>query len=180
MVEKKANVLFRDILARRALWSDGLDYRYVPLTHVLLWKQSMNLGISHSTSHGIGSFLNVHEGPQGVGQRPAYNEVALQEGMVISNEPGYYKDGEWGIRIEGVDVIERRETRENFGGKGWLGLERITMVSYKMYLMRPRSFSYLSSVLSRQSSWILRCSALKKKTGSTNITQKSSQSWHRC
>ncbi|WVQ80472.1 hypothetical protein IAT38_002577 [Cryptococcus sp. DSM 104549] len=97
-----------DILARRALWSDGLDYR-------------------HSTSHGLGSFLNVHEGPQGVGQRPAYNEVALQEGMVISNEPGYYADGKWGIRIEGVDVIERRATRENFGGKGWLGFERITM-----------------------------------------------------
>ncbi|AFR98124.2 xaa-Pro aminopeptidase [Cryptococcus neoformans C23] len=107
-----------DVLARRALWSDGLDYR-------------------HSTSHGIGSFLNVHEGPQGIGQRPAYNEVALQEGMVISNEPGYYKDGEWGIRIEGVDVIERRETRENFGGKGWLGFERITMCPIQRKLVDP-------------------------------------------
>ncbi|WWC85559.1 uncharacterized protein L201_000423 [Kwoniella dendrophila CBS 6074] len=97
-----------DILARKALWSDGLDYR-------------------HSTSHGLGSFLNVHEGPQGVGQRPAYNEVALVEGMVISNEPGYYADGKFGIRIEGVDIIVRAETRNNFGGKGWLGMERITM-----------------------------------------------------
>ncbi|KAK8845374.1 hypothetical protein IAR55_006087 [Kwoniella newhampshirensis] len=97
-----------DILARRALWSDGLDYR-------------------HSTSHGVGSFLNVHEGPHGVGQRPAYNEVALHEGMVMSNEPGYYADGKWGIRIEGIDVIGRAETRENFGGKGWLGLEQVTM-----------------------------------------------------
>nr|XP_018266415.1 xaa-Pro aminopeptidase [Kwoniella dejecticola CBS 10117]OBR88573.1 xaa-Pro aminopeptidase [Kwoniella dejecticola CBS 10117] len=97
-----------DILARKALWQDGLDYR-------------------HSTSHGLGSFLNVHEGPQGVGQRPAYNEVALVEGMVISNEPGYYAEGKFGIRIEGVDIIVRAETRENFGGKGWLGMERITM-----------------------------------------------------
>ncbi|WVF66387.1 hypothetical protein IAT40_001127 [Kwoniella sp. CBS 6097] len=97
-----------DILARRALWSDGLDYR-------------------HSTSHGVGSFLNVHEGPHGVGQRPAYNEVPLQEGMVMSNEPGYYAEGKWGIRIEGIDVIVRAETRENFGDKGYLGLERITM-----------------------------------------------------
>ncbi|OCF44256.1 xaa-Pro aminopeptidase [Kwoniella heveanensis CBS 569] len=96
------------ILARRALWSDGLDYR-------------------HSTSHGVGSFLNVHEGPHGVGQRPAYNEVPLQEGMVMSNEPGYYAEGKWGIRIEGIDVIVRAETRENFGDKGYLGLERITM-----------------------------------------------------
>nr|XP_031863681.1 uncharacterized protein CI109_000933 [Kwoniella shandongensis]KAA5530753.1 hypothetical protein CI109_000933 [Kwoniella shandongensis] len=97
-----------DILARRALWSDGLDYR-------------------HSTSHGVGSYLNVHEGPHGVGQRPAYNEVPLQEGMVMSNEPGYYEDGKWGIRIEGIDIIGRAETRENFGGKGWLGLEQVTM-----------------------------------------------------
>lgn len=57
--------------------------------------------------------------------------------MVISNEPGYYKDGEWGIRIEGVDVIERRETRENFGGKGWLGFERITMCPIQRKLVDP-------------------------------------------
>lgn len=111
------------------------------LQSIVMQLMYLNLDISHSTSHGIGSFLNVHEGPQGIGQRPAYNEVPLQEGMVISNEPGYYKDGEWGIRIEGVDVIERRETRENFGGKGWLGFERITMVSYANYLMCQRSFS---------------------------------------
>ena len=99
-----------DILARRALWSDGLDYR-------------------HSTSHGIGSFLNVHEGPQGVGQRPAYNEVALASGHVISNEPGYYADGRFGIRIENIDVIKTAQTRENFGGKEFLEFEVVTMVS---------------------------------------------------
>lgn len=84
---------------------------------------------SHSTSHGIGSFLNVHEGPQGVGQRPAYNDVAMEDGMVISNEPGYYAEGKFGIRIENVDVVKRAETRENFGNKGYLELERVTMVS---------------------------------------------------
>jgi len=97
-----------DILARRALWADGLDYR-------------------HSTSHGVGAFLNVHEGPQGVGQRPAYNETPLQAGHVISNEPGYYADGKFGIRIENVDIIKIAETRENFGGKGYLELEHVTM-----------------------------------------------------
>ncbi|KAK1926245.1 peptidase M24, structural domain-containing protein [Papiliotrema laurentii] len=97
-----------DILARRALWSDGLDYR-------------------HSTSHGVGSFLNVHEGPQGVGQRIQYNDVPLVAGMVISNEPGYYRDGEFGIRIENIDVIKLSQTRENFGGKEYLELERVTM-----------------------------------------------------
>ncbi|ODN75866.1 hypothetical protein L202_05855 [Cryptococcus amylolentus CBS 6039] len=97
-----------DILARRPLWSSHLDYR-------------------HGTSHGIGHFLNVHEGPQGIGQRIAYNDVPLKEGMVISNEPGCYKEGEWGVRIEGVDVVESRRAGGGPGEKGWLGLKRITM-----------------------------------------------------
>lgn len=49
--------------------------------------------------------------------------------MVISNEPGYYAEGKFGIRIENVDVVKRAETRENFGNKGYLELERVTMVS---------------------------------------------------
>lgn len=110
LCESKNKLINRDILARRALWSDGLDYR-------------------HSTSHGVGSFLNVHEGPQGVGQRIQYNDVALVSGMVISNEPGYYADGKFGIRIENIDVIKLSQTRENFGGKEYLELERVTMVS---------------------------------------------------
>jgi hypothetical protein len=64
-----------------------------------------------------------------VGQRPAYNDVAMEDGMVISNEPGYYAEGKFGIRIENVDVVKRAETRENFGNKGYLELERVTMVS---------------------------------------------------
>ena len=107
----------RDILARRALWSDGLDYR-------------------HSTSHGVGSFLNVHEGPQGVGQRVQYNDVPLVSGMVISNEPGYYADGKFGVRIENIDVIKLSQTRENFGGKEYLELERVTMVGWADTLTR--------------------------------------------
>jgi Xaa-Pro aminopeptidase len=98
-----------DVLARKALWSSGLDYR-------------------HGTGHGVGSFLNVHEGPQGVGQRPAYNDVPLAEGHVISNEPGYYADGKFGIRIENVQVCKKIETRWNFGDKGYLGFEHFTMV----------------------------------------------------
>ena len=77
----------------------------------------------------MGAFLNVHEGPHGVGQPIGYNEVALRAGMTMSNEPGYYADGKFGIRIENIDVVRMAETRENFGGKGYLELEHVTMVS---------------------------------------------------
>ncbi|RSH90625.1 hypothetical protein EHS25_001230 [Saitozyma podzolica] len=106
-----------DAIARRPLWSDGLDYR-------------------HGTGHGVGSFLNVHEGPQGIGPRPAYNEVPLQAGMVISNEPGYYADGKWGIRIENIIVVKIAETPNNFGGKGYLEFEHVTMCPMQTKLVQ--------------------------------------------
>jgi len=73
-----------DILARRALWSEGLDYE-------------------HGTGHGVGHFLGVHEGPQRISKVP--NRVALEPGMVVSNEPGYYKAGAYGIRIENLVCV---------------------------------------------------------------------------
>ena len=75
-----------DSLARYSLWQAGLDY-------------------DHGTGHGVGSFLSVHEGPQRISKIP--NRVALEPGMIVSNEPGYYKTGAYGIRIENlVTVIE--------------------------------------------------------------------------
>ena len=73
-----------DAFARAALWSHGLDY-------------------DHGTGHGVGVYLGVHEGPQRISKAP--NTVALQPGMIVSNEPGYYKDGEYGIRIENLEVV---------------------------------------------------------------------------
>lgn len=70
-----------DVLARQYLWQEGLDYL-------------------HGTGHGIGSYLNVHEGPMGIGTRVQYTEVPIAPGNVISNEPGFYEDGKFGIRIE--------------------------------------------------------------------------------
>jgi Xaa-Pro aminopeptidase len=98
-----------DTWARRYLWKDGLDYR-------------------HGTGHGVGHFLGVHEGPQGIGTRIAYNSTPLKPGMTVSNEPGYYADGEYGIRIENVVVVREAQTPNNFGNKGFLGFERLTMV----------------------------------------------------
>ena len=73
-----------DALARMALWAHGLDY-------------------DHGTGHGVGVYLGVHEGPQRISKAP--NVIALQPGMIVSNEPGYYKDGEYGIRIENLEVV---------------------------------------------------------------------------
>ncbi|KRA57852.1 X-Pro aminopeptidase [Caulobacter sp. Root655] len=73
-----------DAFARAALWSHGLDY-------------------DHGTGHGVGVYLGVHEGPHRISKAP--NTVALQPGMIVSNEPGYYKDGEYGIRIENLEVV---------------------------------------------------------------------------
>ncbi|KAI0294854.1 Creatinase/aminopeptidase [Multifurca ochricompacta] len=96
-----------DTWARRYLWRDGLDYR-------------------HGTGHGVGHFLNVHEGPQGIGTRIAYNGTPLKPGMTVSNEPGYYADGEYGIRIENVVIVREVQTPNNFGNKGFLGFEHVT------------------------------------------------------
>ena len=73
-----------DALARHPLWQAGLDY-------------------DHGTGHGVGVFLGVHEGPQRISKSP--NTVALEPGMIVSNEPGYYKTGEYGIRIENLQYV---------------------------------------------------------------------------
>jgi len=73
-----------DAFARAALWSEGLDY-------------------DHGTGHGVGVYLGVHEGPHRIAKAP--NTIALQPGMIVSNEPGYYKSGEYGIRIENLEVV---------------------------------------------------------------------------
>ncbi|WP_425470209.1 aminopeptidase P family protein [Sphingobium fluviale] len=78
-----------DVLARRALWEAGLDY-------------------AHGTGHGVGSFLSVHEGPQRIATFGGGDEP-LKPGMIVSNEPGYYKTGEYGIRIENLVLVEARE-----------------------------------------------------------------------
>jgi Xaa-Pro aminopeptidase len=90
---------------------NGLDYR-------------------HGTGHGVGSYLNVHEGPIGIGTRVQYTEVALSAGNVISNEPGYYEDGKFGIRIENIIIVKETETKHTFGDKPFLGFEHVTMVPY--------------------------------------------------
>lgn len=107
-----------DAFARQHLWREGLDYR-------------------HGTGHGVGSFLNVHEGPIGIGTRSAYSEVSLSIGNVISDEPGYYEDGNFGIRIENMIMAQEAQTNHKFGDKPWIGFEHVTMVPMCRKLIDP-------------------------------------------
>ena len=77
-----------DVLARHALWQAGLDYQ-------------------HGTGHGVGVYLGVHEGPHRIAK--PWNGVPLMPGMIVSNEPGFYKAGEYGIRIENLQYVTPAE-----------------------------------------------------------------------
>lgn len=83
----------------------------------------------------MGSFLNVHEGPIGIGTRVQYADVSLSPGNVISNEPGFYEDGSYGIRIENIVMVREIETKYKFGEKPFLGFEHVTMVPYCQNLL---------------------------------------------
>ena len=93
-----------DALARRALWEVGLDY-------------------DHGTGHGVGSYLAVHEGPQRISKLP--NTQALLPGMIVSDEPGYYKAGAYGIRIENLVVVTPVAATD--GERELLGFETLTL-----------------------------------------------------
>ncbi|KAI8982649.1 peptidase M24, structural domain-containing protein [Pilobolus umbonatus] len=109
-----------DPLARMPLWQIGLDYR-------------------HGTGHGVGSFLYVHEGPHGIGVRAPFNNSPLSAGMTVTDEPGYYEDGKFGIRIENILIIHKHETKHHFGDKTYLGFEHLTMVPMGQKLMNIES-----------------------------------------
>uniref|UniRef100_A0A1J3G798 Putative Xaa-Pro aminopeptidase P n=1 Tax=Noccaea caerulescens TaxID=107243 RepID=A0A1J3G798_NOCCA len=95
-----------DGFARSSLWKIGLDYR-------------------HGTGHGVGAALNVHEGPQSISFRYG-NMTPFQNGMIVSNEPGYYEDHAFGIRIENLLHVRDAETPNRFGGATYLGFEKLT------------------------------------------------------
>jgi len=92
-----------DILARMALWKEGKNY-------------------GHGTGHGVGAFLNVHEGPQNIS--PGFNGVKIEDGMIMSNEPGFYKAGEYGIRTENL-ILAAVDEESEFGR--FLKFETITI-----------------------------------------------------
>ena len=87
--------------------------------------QEINCDYDHGTGHGIGSFLSVHEAPQRISKKSMFPSVELLPGMILSNEPGYYKEGEYGIRIENIIVVkEDRENQLKFENISWAPIDR--------------------------------------------------------
>jgi len=103
-----------DSFARRPLWEAGLDY-------------------DHGTGHGVGSYLSVHEGPQNISKKPV--QQRLMPGMVCSNEPGYYKTGAYGIRIENLVVVT--PPKDMGGERRMMGFETLTMAPIDLNLVDP-------------------------------------------
>ncbi len=104
-----------DVLARHAMWQAGLDY-------------------DHGTGHGVGSYLGVHEGPQSISRSPKSATAPLKEGMILSNEPGYYKQGEYGIRIENLLLVTPLQEIEG-GERPMHGFEVLTFCPIDLNLV---------------------------------------------
>jgi Xaa-Pro aminopeptidase len=102
-----------DAFARQYLWAAGLDFE-------------------HGTGHGVGAYLSVHEGPQRISK---LGHVALDPGMILSNEPGYYKAGEYGIRIENLVVVAPRAI--DGGEREMLGFDVLTLAPIDLSLVQP-------------------------------------------
>lgn len=127
-----------DALARGALWQVGLDY-------------------DHGTGHGVGSYLGVHEGPQRISKLP--NNQALLPGMIVSNEPGYYKTGAYGIRIENLVVVTKLDGLGE-GGREIYGFETLTLApidraAIDPALLEPHEIAWLDSYHARVRSELL-------------------------
>jgi Xaa-Pro aminopeptidase len=103
-----------DALARYALWQAGLDY-------------------DHGTGHGVGAYLSVHEGPQRISKMA--NNIVLQPGMIVSNEPGYYKTDAYGIRIENLVAV--REAKIDGADRRYLEFETLTLAPIDLACIEP-------------------------------------------
>jgi len=107
----------KDVFARKALWEIGKDY-------------------GHGTGHGVGAALNVHEGPHSISPRFG-NTEPMKVGMVVSNEPGYYEDGRFGIRIENLLEVQSVESGETKAGdKSFMKFEKLTLIPIQKNLIK--------------------------------------------
>jgi len=104
-----------DAIARYPLWLAGMDY-------------------DHGTGHGVGAYLSVHEGPQRLSR---VSDVPLKPGMILSNEPGYYREGAFGIRIENLIVVEEAPALPGGDDRAMLQFRTLTFVPVDRQLILP-------------------------------------------
>lgn len=116
-----------------AHWPKGLTGRDLdPLARAALWRAGQDY--DHGTGHGVGSYLSVHEGPQRISR---VSDVVLQPGMILSNEPGYYREGAFGIRIENLIVVQPAPDQDSADpGRVMLAFETLTWVPIDRRLIR--------------------------------------------
>ena len=118
------------IAISRARWPEGLAGSVLDgFARMALWQAGMDY--DHGTGHGVGSYLGVHEGPRGIARRAT---GPLEPGIIVSNEPGHYKEGVYGIRIENLLVVTPPSTPEG-GDREMLGFETLTFVPIDRHLI---------------------------------------------
>jgi Xaa-Pro aminopeptidase len=132
MRDRFTRVLKGHIAIARAIFPKGTSGAQLDaLARVPLWQ--VGLDFDHGTGHGVGSYLSVHEGPQRISK---LGSARLEPGMILSNEPGFYHAGQWGIRIENLVVVEAREIPS--AGREMLGFETITLAPIDLALVEPK------------------------------------------
>lgn len=124
-------VLQGTIAISRVRWPRGLAGRDLdPLARYPLWLAGQDF--NHGTGHGVGAFLSVHEGPQRISR---ISEVPLEPGMILSNEPGYYREGAFGIRLENLIVVEEAPNPPEGDGRDQLRFETLTFAPFDRRLI---------------------------------------------
>jgi Xaa-Pro aminopeptidase len=132
MRDRFTRVLKGHIAIARAIFPKGTTGAQIDaLARVPLWRAGLDF--DHGTGHGVGSYLSVHEGPQRISK---LGSAGLEPGMILSNEPGFYYAGHWGIRIENLVVVERREIVG--AEREMLGFETITLAPIDRALVEPK------------------------------------------
>lgn len=125
------------IAISRVRWPRGLAGRDLdPLARFALWVEGQDF--DHGTGHGVGAFLSVHEGPQRLSR---INEVPLEPGMILSNEPGYYREGAFGIRLENLIVVEEAPALPQGDDRRQYRFETLTFVPFDRRLIRAGRLS---------------------------------------
>jgi Xaa-Pro aminopeptidase len=132
MRDRFTRVLKGHIAIARAVFPKGTTGAQIDsFARVPLWRAGLDF--NHGTGHGVGSYLSVHEGPQRISK---LGSAALEPGMILSNEPGFYHAGHWGIRIENLIVVEHRKIAG--AEREMLGFETLTLAPLDLTLIEPK------------------------------------------